>query len=141
MEGEEEVGRGSLDALIAADPDLVRADLVVVADVGNVAEGVPTLTTSLRGMTALEVLVETLEAPVHSGMYGGAAPDALLALTRMLATLVDAAGDMAVPGLERDRWQGAGYPRSASAPTPACWTAWACWAAATWASACGRGPR
>ena len=110
VEGEEEVGRGSLDALIAADPGLVRADLVVVADVGNVAEGVPTLTTSLRGMTALEVQVETLEAPVHSGMYGGAAPDALLALTRMLATLVDAAGDRAVPGLERDRWQGAGYP-------------------------------
>jgi cysteinylglycine-S-conjugate dipeptidase len=110
IEGEEEAGRGSLDAWVAANRELVRADLIVVADVGNVAAGVPTLTTSLRGMTALEVEVQTLAAPVHSGMYGGAAPDALLALARLLASLVDERGDVAVAGLGRDEWHGADYP-------------------------------
>ena len=61
----------------------------MIADGGNSALGVPTLTTSLRGMTALMVTVDTLTAAVHSGTYGGPAPDALQALIRMLATLHD----------------------------------------------------
>ena len=83
-----------------------------MGDVGNAKLGTPTLTTSLRGMVALEVEVETLRAPVHSGMFGGAAPDALLALLRMLATLVDERGDVCLPGLGSDVWRGADYPES-----------------------------
>jgi acetylornithine deacetylase/succinyl-diaminopimelate desuccinylase-like protein len=112
IEGEEEVGRGSLERF-AADPanrDLFSADVVVVADTGNAALGVPTITTSLRGLAAVDVTVRTLEGPVHSGMYGGAAPDAFMCLVRMLAGLHDARGDVAVPGLASIPWTGADVP-------------------------------
>ncbi len=90
----------------AAHPDQFAADVVVVADGGNWKVGEPTLTTTLRGLCVVDVTVETLEGPVHSGLYGGAAPDALIALSRMLATLHDEAGDVAVPGLTRTEWDG-----------------------------------
>ena len=100
VEGAEEVGAGALEDLVRARPDLVAADAMVIADVGNVAVGEPTLTTSLRGMVKMTVTVTTLAGPVHSGTYGGAAPDALVAIVRMLATLHDEAGDVAVEGLD-----------------------------------------
>ncbi len=80
IEGAEEVGSGGIEEFVRADPALIAADAIVVGDVGNYALGEPTLTTSLRGMVKLEVSVETLAGPVHSGMYGGPAPDALVAL-------------------------------------------------------------
>lgn len=114
IEGEEETGKGTLEAF-AEDPanrDLFQADVIVVADVGNWAVGVPTLTTSLRGMLAVDVTIRTLRAPVHSGMYGGGAPDAFMALARMLAALHDEAGDVAVPGLARLPWDGVAMPEA-----------------------------
>lgn len=106
IEGEEETGRGTFEHYVAANPERFAADLIVVADSGNWKVGEPTLTTTLRGLVSLDVTVETLAGPVHSGLFGGAAPDALVALTRMLATLHDDAGDVAVAGLARSDWSG-----------------------------------
>jgi acetylornithine deacetylase/succinyl-diaminopimelate desuccinylase-like protein len=98
IEGEEET-TSHLDAFVTAHPDFFRCDAFVIADMGNLSVGDPALTTSLRGEVSCIVEVRTLESPVHSGTFGGAAPDALVALVRMLATLHDAKGDVAVPGL------------------------------------------
>jgi acetylornithine deacetylase/succinyl-diaminopimelate desuccinylase-like protein len=110
-EGSEEQGTGGLEAFVPQNPELLRADAILICDTGNVAVGVPTLTASLRGMARVWVTVRTLASPVHSGMYGGAAPDALLALARMLATLRDDDGNTTVRGLDSSQtWPGAAYP-------------------------------
>src|SRR5260370_28169910 len=108
IEGEEETGEGTLEAFVSApaNHDLFRADVVVVADVGNWAVGLPTLTTTLRGLASVDVTVRTLKAPLHSGVYGGPAPDAFMALVRILAALHDAEGNVAVPGLRSTPWTG-----------------------------------
>ena len=99
VEGEEEVGSPSLPALLAEHHDLLRADVIVIADSANAAVDVPAFTTSLRGLVDVLVEVRVLERPVHSGMFGGPVGDALTALCRLLASLHDDAGDVAVPGL------------------------------------------
>jgi len=110
-EGSEEVAGGGLVDLVAADPALFGADVMVIADTGNVALGTPTVTTSLRGTGSVVITVETLAGPVHSGMYGGAAPDALAALIAILATLRDEAGDTTIDGLDATgTWAGAEWP-------------------------------
>jgi acetylornithine deacetylase/succinyl-diaminopimelate desuccinylase-like protein len=110
-EGSEEQGTGGLEKFVPENPDLLRADAILVCDTGNVAVGVPTLTASLRGIARVVVTVRTLESPVHSGMFGGAAPDALAALIRMLATLRDEKGNTTVRGLDAtEKWPGAAYP-------------------------------
>jgi len=100
VEGEEEYGSESLERLLAAHRDEIAADVIVIADSTNWEVGVPALTTSLRGIVNLFVEVRTLQSAVHSGMYGGPVPDALTVLSRLLATLHDDAGDVAVPGLQ-----------------------------------------
>jgi acetylornithine deacetylase/succinyl-diaminopimelate desuccinylase-like protein len=107
IEGAEEVGGGGIEEFVAANAAALAADAIVVADAGNAALGEPTLTTSLRGMAKLLVTVTTLSAPVHSGSYGGPAPDALVALVRLLASLHSPAGDVAVEGLIADAYDGA----------------------------------
>ena len=110
-EGSEEQGTGGLEAYVPPHADLLNADAIIVADTGNFALGVPTLTTALRGLTNVVVTVSTLDNAMHSGMFGGPAPDALLALIRMLATLRDAHGNTTIHGLEADgKWQGVEYP-------------------------------
>jgi acetylornithine deacetylase/succinyl-diaminopimelate desuccinylase-like protein len=99
VEGEEEVGSPTLEALLAKHHDLLRCDVIVIADSINWDIGVPALTTSLRGLVDLVVEVTTLDHAVHSGMWGGVVPDALTTLCRLLATLHDADGDVAVEGL------------------------------------------
>ena len=109
-EGSEEQSTGGLEQVVRRRPDRVAADAVVIADTGNVALGVPTLTTSLRGTGSVRLTVRTLDRPAHSGMFGGAAPDALQALILALASLRDAAGNTTVDGLEHSgRWSGAPY--------------------------------
>ncbi|GAA0706776.1 dipeptidase [Dactylosporangium roseum] len=103
VEGEEEYGSDSLGALIEQHRDRLRADVIVIADSTNWDVGVPALTTSLRGIVNCVVEVRTLQRPVHSGIHGGPVPDALTALARLLATLHDAAGDVAVAGLGTER--------------------------------------
>jgi cysteinylglycine-S-conjugate dipeptidase len=107
VEGEEEIGGGGLDGYLNAHPELAQCDVMLIADGGSVRPGVPTLTTALRGLVNVIVEVRTLPTPQHSGMYGGAAPDALLVLLHALATLHDARGDVAVDGLRREEWHGA----------------------------------
>lgn len=99
IEGEEEFGSDSLERLLREHRDEIASDVIVIADSGNWDIGVPALTTSLRGIVNCFVEIRTLDHAVHSGMFGGAVPDALTALTRLLATLHDDAGDVAVDGL------------------------------------------
>ncbi|WP_420121770.1 dipeptidase [Nakamurella sp.] len=110
-EGSEEQGTGGLEDFVPRHPELLRADAILVLDSGNVAVGRPTLTTSLRGVADLVVTVETARSVLHSGMFGGPAPDALAALVAMLATLRDAAGNTTIDGLDASgSWAGAEYP-------------------------------
>jgi len=109
IEGQEECGDGGIEEFVKANAELLKADVIVISDVGNYSLGVPTLTTSLRGMAALDVEVEALEGAVHSGMFGGPAPDALIALARMIATLHVADGTVAVKGLDVVAYDGADY--------------------------------
>lgn len=109
-EGSEEQSTGGLEALARSRPELVAADSILIADTGNVAAGVPTLTTSLRGTGSVLVTVTTMARPAHSGMYGGAAPDALQALLTGLASLRSPDGETTIDGLPADgAWSGAPY--------------------------------
>src|SRR3954454_24866092 len=91
--GSEEQGTGGLEDFVPRHADQLRADTILVCDTGNAAVGAPAVTVSLRGMVNVVVGVQTLATELHSGMFGGAAPDALAALIHMLATLRDKAGN------------------------------------------------
>ncbi|MET8474718.1 M20/M25/M40 family metallo-hydrolase [Streptomyces sp. NPDC006422] len=108
FEGQEEYG-SPFDEYPPTDPDRFACDAMVIADLGNIRPGTPTLTTGLRGAAEVTVEVRTLEEARHSGEFGGAAPDALLVLLKALATLHDVHGDVAVEGLRRDEWTGTSY--------------------------------
>lgn len=110
-EGSEEQGTGGLEAFVPKNAELLRADAILVCDAGNFAVGQPAVTTSLRGLANVVVTVSTLSSSMHSGMFGGPAPDAMAALVQMLATLRDAEGNTTVRGLDATQtWDGAAYP-------------------------------
>lgn len=106
VEGEEET-ISHLEAFVEANPEMFAADAYVIADIGPQAPGRPGLTTALRGDVACTVTVRTLANPVHSGEFGGAAPDALTAMIRILDTLHDENGDTVIPGVDSGHWDGA----------------------------------
>jgi cysteinylglycine-S-conjugate dipeptidase len=110
VEGEEEIGSHSLGAIIDRHREKLRADVIVLADSTNWAVGEPALTTSLRGMIRIVLSVRALDHGIHSGMFGGAVPDAITALIRMIATLHDADGDVAVGGLKSSVAADLDYP-------------------------------
>jgi acetylornithine deacetylase/succinyl-diaminopimelate desuccinylase-like protein len=99
VEGEEEIGSETLPALLKQHLEDLRADVIVIADSGNWDVGVPALTTSLRGLVRVDVEVRTLTHGVHSGMWGGLVPDALMTLSRLIASCHDDEGNVAVEGL------------------------------------------
>jgi acetylornithine deacetylase/succinyl-diaminopimelate desuccinylase-like protein len=99
FEGEEEVGSSHLEEFLEQYSEQLRSDVIVIADAGTWRVGVPAITTSLRGITACIVEVRTLGSAVHSGQFGGAFPDAITTLCRLLATLHDDGGNVSVPGL------------------------------------------
>jgi acetylornithine deacetylase/succinyl-diaminopimelate desuccinylase-like protein len=101
VEGEEECTAEHLDFLIGEHRELLAADAVVVADSGLWRRGIPAITTSIRGVLACTVTVRVAEKALHSGVYGSAVPDAITALSRIIAGLHDERGNVTVPGLER----------------------------------------
>lgn len=115
VEGSEELGgKDGLVHLIHEQPQLFDADVIMIADSGNVAVGTPTLITHLRGGAQVVVRVETLAGPVHSGSFGGAAPDAAHALIRILDSLFDEHGRTSIDGVDCLRkWEGDAYSREA----------------------------
>jgi len=111
IEGSEEQGTGGLEDFVPKNAELLSADAILVCDTGNAAVGRPAATVSLRGMVNVVVTVQALASEIHSGMFGGAAPDALAALVQMLGTLRDARGNTTIPGLDNTQtWTGAPYP-------------------------------
>jgi len=110
IEGEEEIGSPSMPTLLERYRDELAADVYVVADSVNWEVGKPSLTTSLRGVAACEVTVSTLAEGLHSGQFGGVVPDALTALCRLLATLHDEAGNVAIEGLVSEPGPDLDYP-------------------------------
>jgi len=101
LEGEEEIGSVHLDAFLAKYQDDLASDAIVIADAGTWKVGEPGLTISLRGLVDCDIEVRTLENGVHSGMWGGVFPDALTSLVKVLATLHDEQGNVAIAGLHR----------------------------------------
>jgi acetylornithine deacetylase/succinyl-diaminopimelate desuccinylase-like protein len=99
IEGEEEAGSPTFRPFLEANRDLLRADVIVVADSSNWKVGIPALTTSLRGLVDGTIEVQVLEHAVHSGMFGGPVLDAPTLLARLIATLHDDDGTVAIPGL------------------------------------------
>ena len=112
VEGEEEVGSDTLVELLTAHKDRLEADVIVIADSGNWDIGEPALTTSLRGLVRMDVEVRTLTHAVHSGMWGGLVPDSILTLCRLVATLTDDAGNVAVDGLHSGPAAAVEYPEA-----------------------------
>ncbi|GAW51753.1 MULTISPECIES: dipeptidase [unclassified Nocardioides] len=110
IEGEEEVGSDTLVELLGKYQERLEADVIVIADSGNWDIGVPALTTSLRGLVRVDVEVRTLTHGVHSGMWGGLVPDALMTLSRVIASLHDDAGDVAIDGLHSGPAADVDYP-------------------------------
>jgi acetylornithine deacetylase/succinyl-diaminopimelate desuccinylase-like protein len=110
VEGEEEVGSPTLEAFLSQYQDLLAADVIVIADSGNWDIGVPALTTSLRGLVDCFVELRTLDHAVHSGMWGGVVPDAVTTMARLIATLHDEDGNVAVDGLHAGPAADVDYP-------------------------------
>ncbi|MGW6965477.1 M20/M25/M40 family metallo-hydrolase [Streptomyces zaomyceticus] len=111
VEGSEEQGTGGLERYAEQHPELLASDAIVIGDAGNFRVGLPTVTATLRGMTMIRVRIDTLEGNLHSGQFGGAAPDALAALIRVLDSLRGPDGSTVIDGLLGDKaWEGLQYP-------------------------------
>ena len=98
IEGEEEIGSKGLTKFLKAEPDRVKADAVLVTDVHMVAPGYPSVDTALRGIVHAEIHVRTLKKDLHSGLYGGAAPNAIETLWHILEQIKPPTGTMRIPG-------------------------------------------
>ncbi|MCX7626231.1 MAG: dipeptidase [Candidatus Sumerlaeaceae bacterium] len=115
IESEEEIGSPSLPAWIREHRELLTADVVVISDTAQFAPDYPSLCTGLRGIASFEIEVRTAEADLHSGSFGGAVPNAIQVLTRIISQLHDASGRVNIPGFyddvlepsdeEKDSWK------------------------------------
>lgn len=106
FEGEEEAGSESLEEILQTYSQLLHPDVIVIGDGGNWAVGVPAFLASLRGLAAVSFELRTLNAAVHSGQMGGVFPDALTAMVRLLSSLHDDDGNVAIPGLVHEETDG-----------------------------------
>jgi acetylornithine deacetylase/succinyl-diaminopimelate desuccinylase-like protein len=98
VEGEEESGSPTIDAFLGEHAERLACDLILVSDTGMVAEDVPSLVTAMRGLIYFQIDLRTAPADLHSGSFGGAVPNALDELVRLLSGLKDPAGRIAIPG-------------------------------------------
>lgn len=103
IEGEEEAGSPSFANFLEQYKQKLQSDVIVVADSGNWSTTVPAITTTLRGLVSLEFEVQTLDHAIHSGMYGGAVPDAMLALVKILDSMWDEKGQVSILGLKSNQ--------------------------------------
>jgi acetylornithine deacetylase/succinyl-diaminopimelate desuccinylase-like protein len=99
VEGEEEIGSDNLGAFLQKHKDKLRSDIIVLTDTANLDTGIPSLTYRLRGIAAIEVEVSGLDHPLHSGMWGGPIPDPVQAMAKILASLTDDRGRIAIDGI------------------------------------------
>jgi acetylornithine deacetylase/succinyl-diaminopimelate desuccinylase-like protein len=102
IEGEEEVGGASIAKYVAENPAKLAADVALVSDTAMYAEGIPTLCIGLRGLIYMEVKADGPARDLHSGLYGGAAPNAVYGLIQLLAKAKDANGVIRIPGIYDD---------------------------------------
>jgi hypothetical protein len=109
IEGEEESGSRTFRAFLDENKAKLAADVIIVADSMNWSPEIPALTVSLRGMVSQEITVRTMEHAVHSGMFGGAIPDAMIPMLRVLASLHDEKGSVAVQGLKSYKFEDLPY--------------------------------
>lgn len=100
IEGEEESGSAGFADLLKENAGLLKCDAVIIADLGNFAKGVPSITTTLRGMSAVSVVLNSAKAPLHSGSWSGPLPDPVQALCKMITSLTDEKGNIAIPNFE-----------------------------------------
>ena len=98
IEGEEEIGSGNLGNFLSKNKEALRCDVVVVSDTGMVGRGMPTMSYGLRGITALELKIVAAKMDLHSGVFGGAVANPITALARLLATLHNENGQIAIEG-------------------------------------------
>lgn len=103
IEGEEEAGSPSFANFLEQYKQKLQSDVIVVADSGNWSTTVPAITTTLRGLVSLEFEVQTLDHAIHSGMYGGAVPDAMLALVKILDSMWDEKSQVSILGLKSNQ--------------------------------------
>ncbi len=99
IEGEEEIGSQNLGAFLEKYKDKLQADGMILTDCANIDSGIPCITTSLRGLVAIDINLEALTHPVHSGLWGGILPEVNLAMSQVLSSLCDLKGNILVPGL------------------------------------------
>ena len=97
IEGEEESGSAGFETILAENAELLKCDAVIVADLGNFAKGTPSITTTLRGMGAVNVTLRATKAPLHSGSWSGPIPDPAQALCRIISSLADKDGNILIP--------------------------------------------
>jgi cysteinylglycine-S-conjugate dipeptidase len=102
IEGEEEIGSENLGKFLAKYKDKLSADFIVLSDTANFDTGIPALTYQLRGICQIDVEVQCLDHPVHSGMWGGPVPDPVQILCALIADLQNKDGSLNIPGLYKD---------------------------------------
>ncbi|HEU4318732.1 MAG TPA: M20/M25/M40 family metallo-hydrolase [Acidimicrobiia bacterium] len=110
FEGEEEAGSIGLPEILEKYSDLINPDVIVIGDGGLWQPDTPAIISSLRGIVAVKLELRTLHSAVHSGQAGGVVPDALMTLSRLLASLHDDEGNVAIPGLVAEEFSGIDVP-------------------------------
>jgi acetylornithine deacetylase/succinyl-diaminopimelate desuccinylase-like protein len=103
IEGEEEIGSSHLPKFLEQNRERLRSDVIIVTDTANIQSGVPTLTVSLRGLVVVEIVLKSMKAPLHSGMWGGAIPDPVSILINILASLVDFDGNIQLTSIGKSK--------------------------------------
>lgn len=118
IEGEEEIGSGSLTKWLDTHKELVKADVILVSDTGMLAEDVPSVTIGLRGLCYVEVEVTGPNRDLHSGLYGGAVANPINVLAKMIGQLIDEQGHITIPGFYDDVLEVGNADRDAMARAP-----------------------